>query len=32
VLIRLFDANFNSGIFPKACEALDRLVDIDSYD
>src|SRR5580700_4595824 len=28
VLIRLFDANFNSGIFPKACEALDRLVDI----
>ncbi|HEV8075881.1 MAG TPA: tetratricopeptide repeat protein, partial [Candidatus Acidoferrum sp.] len=32
VLVRLFDANFNSGIFPKACEALDRLVDIDSYD
>ena len=32
VLIRLFDANFNSGIFPKACEALDRLVDIDPYD
>ncbi|HET6928811.1 MAG TPA: tetratricopeptide repeat protein [Candidatus Acidoferrum sp.] len=32
VLIRLFDANFNSGIFPKACETLDRLVDIDSYD
>jgi len=32
VLIRLFDANFNSGFFPKACEALDRLVDIDSYD
>jgi diguanylate cyclase (GGDEF)-like protein len=32
VLIRLFDANFNSGIFPKACEVLDRLVDIDSYD
>ena len=32
VLIRLFDANFNSAFFPKACEALDRLVDIDSYD
>jgi len=32
VLIRLFDANFNSGLFPKACEALDRLVDVDSYD
>src|SRR5258707_12263256 len=32
VLIRLFDANFNSGFFPKACEALDQLVDIDSYD
>ena len=32
VLIRLFDANFNSGFFPKACETLDRLVDIDSYD
>ena len=32
VLIRLFDANFNSGFFPKASEALDRLVDIDSYD
>jgi diguanylate cyclase (GGDEF)-like protein len=32
VLIRLFDANFNSGFFPKSCETLDRLVDIDSYD
>jgi len=32
VLIRLFDANFNSGFFPKASETLDRLVDIDSYD
>src|ERR1700719_1359851 len=32
VLIRLFDANFSSGFFPKACETLDRLVDIDSYD
>jgi len=32
VLIKLFDANFNSGLFPKACETLDRLVDIDAYD
>jgi diguanylate cyclase (GGDEF)-like protein len=32
VLIRLFDANFNSGLFPKACDVLDRLVDIDAYD
>jgi len=32
VLIKLFDANFNSGNFGKASEALERLVDIDSYD
>jgi diguanylate cyclase (GGDEF)-like protein len=32
VLIRLFDANYNSGNFPKASEVLDRMVDIDSYD
>jgi diguanylate cyclase (GGDEF)-like protein len=32
VLIKLFDANFNSGIFQKASEVLERLVDIDSYD
>jgi len=32
VLIRLFDANFNSGSFQKASEILERLVDIDSYD
>jgi diguanylate cyclase (GGDEF)-like protein len=32
VLIRLFDANFNSGNFAKSSEILDRLVDIDSYD
>jgi diguanylate cyclase (GGDEF)-like protein len=32
VLIRIFDANFNSGTFAKANEALERLVDIDSYD
>jgi diguanylate cyclase (GGDEF)-like protein len=32
VLIRLFDANYNSGNFAKASEVLDRMVDIDSYD
>jgi len=32
ILIKLFDANFNSGSFDKASEVLDRLVDIDAYD
>jgi len=32
ILIKLFDVYFNSGNFPKAADALDRLVDIDSYD
>ena len=32
VLIKLFDANFNSGNFQKSSEVLERLVDIDSYD
>jgi diguanylate cyclase (GGDEF)-like protein len=32
VLIKLFDANFNSGNFGRASESLERLVDIDSYD
>jgi diguanylate cyclase (GGDEF)-like protein len=32
VLIRIFDANFNSGNFTKSSEALERLVDIDAYD
>jgi diguanylate cyclase (GGDEF)-like protein len=32
VLIKLFDANFNSGNFQKSTEVLERLVDIDSYD
>jgi diguanylate cyclase (GGDEF)-like protein len=32
VLIKLFDANFNSGNFNKCSEVLERLVDIDSYD
>jgi len=32
VLIKLFDAHFNSGNFAKSGEVLERLVDIDSYD
>jgi diguanylate cyclase (GGDEF)-like protein len=32
VLIKLFDVYFDSGNFPKAADALERLVDIDSYD
>jgi diguanylate cyclase (GGDEF)-like protein len=32
VLIKLFDANYNSGSFQKASEILERLVDIDAYD
>jgi diguanylate cyclase (GGDEF)-like protein len=32
LLIRIFDANYNSGSFAKAREALEHLVDIDSYD
>ena len=32
ILIKLFDVYFNEGNFAKACEALERLVDIDSYD
>jgi len=32
VLIKLFDANFNSANFVKSSEVLERLVDIDSYD
>jgi diguanylate cyclase (GGDEF)-like protein len=32
VLIKLFDANFNSGSFDKSSEVLERLVDIDAYD
>jgi diguanylate cyclase (GGDEF)-like protein len=31
-LIKLFDANFDSGNFAKSAEVLERLVDIDSYD
>jgi diguanylate cyclase (GGDEF)-like protein len=32
ILIKLFDVYFASGNFPKAGDALERLVDIDSYD
>jgi diguanylate cyclase (GGDEF)-like protein len=32
ILIRLFDVYFNAGNYPKAADALERLVDIDSYD
>ena len=32
VLIKLFDAHFNSASFAKSGEVLERLVDIDSYD
>ncbi len=32
ILIKLFDANYNSGSFQKASEILERLVDIDAYD
>jgi diguanylate cyclase (GGDEF)-like protein len=31
-LVRLFDLCFEAGKLQEACEALDRLVDIDSYD
>ncbi len=32
ILLRLFDLYLNSGNVPKACDALERLVDIDAYD
>ena len=32
ILIKLFDVYFESGNFAKAADALERLVDIDSYD
>ncbi len=32
VLIKQFDANFNSGNFVKCCEVIEKLVDIDPYD
>src|SRR5581483_8301899 len=32
ILIKLFDVYFNEGNFAKACDALERRVDIDAYD
>jgi diguanylate cyclase (GGDEF)-like protein len=32
VLIKLFDVYLSAGNMPKACDALERLVDIDAYD
>jgi tetratricopeptide (TPR) repeat protein len=32
ILVKLFDVYFNAGDFRKACDSLERLVDIDSYD
>src|SRR5215831_5166837 len=32
ILVKLFDVHLESGNVPKACETLERLVDIDAYD
>ena len=32
VLVKLFDVHLEKGNVPKACETLERLVDIDAYD
>jgi diguanylate cyclase (GGDEF)-like protein len=32
ILMKLFDVYFNAGDYRKACESLERLVDIDAYD
>jgi len=32
VLVKLFDVHLEQGNVPKACETLERLVDIDAYD
>jgi diguanylate cyclase (GGDEF)-like protein len=32
ILVKLFDVYFNAGDFRKACDSLERLVDIDAYD
>ncbi len=32
ILVKLFDVYFNGGDFRKACDSLERLVDIDAYD
>jgi diguanylate cyclase (GGDEF)-like protein len=32
ILVKLFDVYYNAGDFRRACESLERLVDIDAYD
>src|SRR6202042_3372104 len=32
ILIKLFDAHFAAGNIPKACDTIEKLIDIDSYD
>src|SRR6201996_3863190 len=32
ILIKLFDAHFAAGNIPKACDAIEKLLDIDAYD
>jgi diguanylate cyclase (GGDEF)-like protein len=32
ILLKLFDVNFETGNMQKACDTLERLVDIDAYD
>src|SRR5208282_4257251 len=32
ILVKLFDVYFNAGDYRKACDSLERLVDIDAYD
>ena len=32
ILIKLFDAHFAAGNIPKACDTIEKLLDIDSYD
>ena len=32
ILIKLFDAYFTAGNIPKACESIEKLLDIDPYD
>jgi diguanylate cyclase (GGDEF)-like protein len=32
ILIKLFDAYFAAGNIPKACDAIEKLLDIDAYD
>jgi tetratricopeptide (TPR) repeat protein len=32
ILIKLFDAHLEAGNIPKACDAVEKLIDIDAYD